>query len=360
VISILYAWRTRHPLTSADFPLLYSSAARPPALMYQRPPGPGRGNLNSPPFQVLLLPLTALSMPAASAVFRAVNIVCLIVCLWWIGRTQGWELADIAVLLLWAPMASVISLNQLTWMLWPLLVWTWWCWRQDRWEAGAAGLGLALALKSFLGVFLLWLLITRRWRAAVVTLVFAALPFGVSLLVYGIDVHREWLSALGNVTWWWAVMNASFQGLVSRTLVDQTRTGSFDSWAALVGPLSTAGALVIVALTLWRTRRQTVDESWPTLMIGAVLASPLGWLYYIWWILPGTKPSRLLFQSPLLWIPMYISVAELHSRWMMFTIGSLYFWGLLLLWLTRLRSADDVERLVVCADNRQEPGMAAV
>lgn len=57
---------------------------------------------------------------------------------------------------------------------------------------------------------------------------------------------------------------------------------------------------------------------------------------------------------------MYTSVGDWRSRWMLFTIGSMYFSGLLLLWLTRLRSADDVERLVVCADNRQEPGMAAV
>ena len=73
-------------------------------------------------------------------------------------------------------------------------------------------------------------------------------------------------------------------------------------------------------------------------MVSALLASPLGWLYYIWWILPGTRPSRLLLESPLLWMPMAVTIMLKPSGWVALTLGSVYFWGLFILWIRRMRS----------------------
>jgi alpha-1,2-mannosyltransferase len=217
-------------------------------------------------------------------------------------------------------------------------LWTWWCWRRDRWLAGSVAYGLALGLKPFLGVFLLWLLITRRWRAAAVSAGVAALSFAIGMAAYGIDVSRAWIQALTDVTWTDAVMNASLQGILVRALTDSpsSPTTPLVTLPALAAPLVLGGSVVIVVITLLRTRRQHIDQSWMPLMASALLASPLGWLYYIWWVLPGPRPSRLLLESPLLWIPMIVTAASEPGGWWAVTLGSVYFWGLFTLWLTRI------------------------
>ena len=47
VVSVLYAWQIRQPLTSSDFTILYTSARNPPERMYQPPPG-ARVNMSPP------------------------------------------------------------------------------------------------------------------------------------------------------------------------------------------------------------------------------------------------------------------------------------------------------------------------
>jgi alpha-1,2-mannosyltransferase len=65
-------------------------------------------------------------------------------------------------------------------------------------------------------VFLIWLLVTKRWRAAIAASAAAAAAYAVGIVVYGVDVFRAWLQALATVMWWWAPMNASLEGFLAR------------------------------------------------------------------------------------------------------------------------------------------------
>jgi Glycosyltransferase family 87 len=339
ILATASAWRYRHPDTTSDFTLFYVSAQHTTARMFEQPPGPPRGNMNPPLFQLMIRPLTAFPLPTAAEIFRLLNVVALVGCIWWLARTSEdrWTLADYGALLAWAPMASVVSLNQLTWILWPPLLWAWWCWRQNRWAAGAIGYGLAVGLKPFLGVFLLWLIVTRRWQAVFVSCLSGAAFFAIGLVVYGVDVNLAWADALGDVTWAYAGMNASLQGLLTRALSKPVVISDPLVFAPeLVSPLATAGGAVIVLVTILRTRRLSIDQAWQPLMVSALLASPLGWLYYIWWILPGARPLQLLREAPLLWVPLVFPLRLFPSTWLGLTLGSIYFWGLLSLWLNRI------------------------
>jgi hypothetical protein len=339
VLATASAWRYRHPDTTSDFTLFYASAQHTSERMFEQPPGPPRGNMNPPLFQLMIRPLTYFPVPAAATIFRLLNVFALVGCVWWLARSseERWTAADYGALLAWAPMASVVALNQLTWILWPPLLWAWWCWRHGRWAAGAIGYGFALSLKPFLGVILLWLVVTRQWRAVIVSGIASAVSFAIGLAVYGIAVNRAWIDALGDVTWAYAGMNAALQGVLVRALSKPIEISDPLVFApSLVGPLAAAGGAAIVALTLVRTRRQHIDQAWQPLMISALLASPLGWIYYIWWALPGTRPVRLLRDAPLLWVPMVFPMALWPSSWLGLTLGSVYFWGLFSLWLNRI------------------------
>jgi hypothetical protein len=335
VVMCIYGWQTRQPHTSADFTIFYNASARPVAEMYARPPGPPRGNMNPPHFQLALEPLTYFTLPVAAAIFRVLSLVSLCACLWWLAResAEPWGAADVGALLAWSPMQSVINLNQLTWVLWPLLIVTWTCWRRGRWTAGAVAFGIALSFKSFLGLFLIWLALKGQWRALVVSLGVAAAALAIGIAAYGAGVFRAWLDALASVQWSYAVMNASWRGILARSFTVSGSAGApiADS-PAIVTPLFVVGAAAIVVVTFARTRRRTIDESWPALMAASLLVSPLGWVYYIWWMLPGIKPSRLLVAAPLLWVPMVGVLWGQPSPWATISIGSVFFWGLLLAW----------------------------
>jgi len=335
VVMAIYAWQIRQPPSTSDFTIFYVSAKRPPSEMYVRPVGPPRGNMNAPQFQLLIRPLTWWPLATASEVWRGLNLVALCGCVWGLTRKgpEKWTAADYGAALAWAPFHHELTLNQVTWILWPLLVWTWWCWRQDRWAAGAVAFGVALSLKAFLGVFLLWLVVRRQWRAVGVSLAAAAAAFGAGLAVYGLDVFRNWTAAMAGAEWPGAFSNASIRGLIDRSL-----TKNFTGAPPLVDvprfamALYFVSAAAIVTFTLLRTRDRDVDVSWPALMASALLASPLGWVYYLWWVLPGTRPSRMLLISPLLWVPFaYITIGQ-PAGWATATIGSVYSWGLLLAW----------------------------
>ena len=307
--------------------------------MYEAPAGV-RGNMNPPQFQLLVYPLTALGLDAANMVFRGLNVVSLCVCLWWLSRqarapADRWTVADLGALLSWAPMASMISLNELTWIVWPLLLVTWSCWRRERWTPGAVAFGVALGLKPFLGVLLLWLLVKGRWRPAAIAVGTALASFGIAWLAYGSRVFPAWVRALNSVGWWWAPMNASVQGWLARTVSPMGAvSGIGPPWLA---PVATALAVLLLVVALIRTRHASFERSWRLLMLTALLASPLGWIYYLWWAIAGIRPVRVLFRAPILWLPFAYVSTQPSNRFVAATLASVYFWGVLLWWAQEYR-----------------------
>lgn len=332
IASVLYVVKTRQPPTTSDFTIFYESAAHPVADMYKGL----RINLNPPHFSLLIEPLTWARMSVAAEIWRALNVVSLCGCLWWLATRseEKWSVADVGAVMAWAPFHHAFTLNQVTWIMWPLLMAAWWHWRQDRWAVGAIWFGLALSFKSFLGVFLIWLALRRQWRAIVVALATAAAALAVGIVAYGPDAFRAWVRAVSGVNWTSAWTNASMRALLLRALTDNTSGAApFANIPGLVAPLFVVLAAAVVFGTCVVCRSRNVDDSWPALVTSALLASPLGWLYYAWWMLPGVKPSRLLVRAPLLWIPMTFLTRGQPSPWATVTYASVFNWGLLMAWV---------------------------
>jgi hypothetical protein len=335
IASVLYVIKTRQPPTTSDFTIFYQSAAGSAENMYKG----FRVNLNPPHFSLLIEPLTWVRMSIAAEIWRALNVLSLCGCLWWLATRsdEKWSAADVGAVLAWAPFHHAFSLNQVTWIMWPLLIGAWWQWRRDRWIAGAIWFGVALSFKSFLGVFLLWLVCRRQWRAIAAAVATAGAALGIGIVAYGFEVFRAWVRAVSGVSWTSAWTNASLRALLLRSFTENTSGAApFANIPGIVSPLFVALALTIVLGTCWICRNRSVDDSWPALAASALLASPLGWLYYAWWMLPGVKPSRLLVRSPLLWIPMTFLTRGQPSPWATITYASVFNWGLLFAWVSFL------------------------
>ncbi|MGS2614625.1 glycosyltransferase family 87 protein [Micromonospora sp. LZ34] len=246
-----------------------------------------------PPFAALvMLPMAYLPWLAAITVSVTASVLTSAVLIWWlvdpIARRAGWtRWFALAVALCLAaayePMRETVNFGQVNTLLLFLVA-------VDllrllpagsRWAG--VGIGLATAIKLTPGIFIVYLLVTGRWRAAVTSMAAAA---GASLLAAALfpDASREfWTEALWNtarVGELAFVSNQSLNGVVARLDPEHPSTLT---WLVLV--------LGTLALWAWRSRAAVAagDEATGLALTGAAmcLVSPVTWVHHLVWLLPG-------------------------------------------------------------------------
>jgi alpha-1,2-mannosyltransferase len=154
--------------------------------------------------------------------------------------------------------------------------------RYNRSVAGV-GIGLATAIKLTPGIFIVYLVITRRFRAAMVA---SGTTMAATVLAAAVapDASREfWTDAL------WNTSRVGDESFVS----NQSLNGAIHRWNPQE-PASLAWlALVLITLGVWAWRsRQAArvgDEATGFALTGivGVLISPITWLHHLVWVLPG-------------------------------------------------------------------------
>jgi len=315
-------------------------------------------NMNPPHFHLLILPLARLEPLPAFALWAGISLAALglSLALIWRELTLRWTLSGIiwAVLagVVWSATAATVVTGQLTFLLTLGVTLAWRAARRERWINAAIWLGVLASVKPFLGVFWLYFLVTRRFRPAAAMAGAAAVCFAVGLAVFGWEPHVDWLHALGGVTWSWAPMNASFPGLVARTL--DASPLFVPTWQAesLVPLLSWLGAIALGLVTyreIIRTDRVgRTDRSFLLLLLMAQLVAPLGWVYYMWiavgpllaWWPTRSRGLAVTLLSigalPGFLSPVVLTVAW-TAPWATPTIGSVYFWMVLCVWSAVIR-----------------------
>ncbi|BCJ58225.1 hypothetical protein Jiend_16470 [Micromonospora endophytica] len=154
--------------------------------------------------------------------------------------------------------------------------------KNSRWAG--VGVGLAAALKLFPGIFVVYLLATRRWRAAAVATATAAAATLLAAAIAPGDSWRFWTHEL------WATDrvgrtdytgNQSLFGLLSRLTVPDEPNRLV--WLALVAAVAGYG--------LWRAARasRAGDPLTGLTLTGlvAALISPITWTHHIYWFIPA-------------------------------------------------------------------------
>ncbi|GIJ20204.1 glycosyltransferase family 87 protein [Micromonospora lutea] len=246
-----------------------------------------------PPFAALvMLPMAYLSWHAAIVVSVAAGVATSAVLIWWlldpVSRRAGWTrwfafAVALCLVAAYEPMRETINFGQVNTLLLFLVA-------VDllrllpggsRWAG--IGIGLATAIKLTPGIFIVYLLVTRRWRAAVTA---SGVATAATLLAAALfpDASREfWTSALwntGRVGELAFVSNQSLRGVVARL---DPQSPSTVAWLLLVA--------VTLVLWVWRSRvaASAGDEATGLALTGAVmcLVSPVTWVHHLVWLLPG-------------------------------------------------------------------------
>lgn len=246
-----------------------------------------------PPFAALvMLPMAYLPWHGAITVSVLASVVVSAVLIWWlldpISRRAGWtRWFALAVALCLAaayePMRETVNFGQVNMLLLFLVAvdLLWLLPAGNRWAG--VGVGLATAIKLTPGIFIVYLLVTGRWRAAVTATGAAA---GATLLAAALfpDASREfWTAALwntGRVGELAFVSNQSLQGMVARLDPEDPSTLG---WLVLV--------LATLAVWAWRSRAAVAvgDEATGLALTGATmcLVSPVTWVHHLVWLIPA-------------------------------------------------------------------------
>ena len=320
------AWRSGAPM--------YTAVAQGDRVVY---------NLNPPHFHFLILPLLALSTPQAFAVWTLAGIACLAAVLWrilpeWFARLREplWPVALFGWLFVTPVTAAVLVTGAPVWVLLPLL----WAARSAHRKRSLlrAGilLGVLASIKPFLLLLLPWLALRREWRvvAACTGVLLAAI--GIGLVAFGFHAYVDWWHGVrASEGWAWGQLNASLAALTSRSF------STTPYWT----PLSTALPawtiwMILVVAVLVVTAQQigtiSLDRGWPLLIATALLVNPLGWIYYIWWLIPlliGRPIGAVTLAGfALLTVAPWAIFAGQPSVLLTVTLAASYVWGLLLVW----------------------------
>jgi alpha-1,2-mannosyltransferase len=283
-----------------------------------------------PPFAALLmLPLAWLPFSAAQVVYLALTVPALVITTYWlltpVAREHGWSLWFVLPLALalvsWLePIRETVTYGQINLLLVllvlaDLLVGVP---RNSRWTG--AGIGLATAIKMTPAIFIGYLLVTRRWRAAATA---TATALGATLLAAAVSPRESWRF------WTGALWDTGRVGHLDRT-ANQSIMGTL---ARLGAPNRILWAVLVLAVAgygLWRARRAALagDEVTGLTLAGIVgsLASPVTWTHHVYWFVPALVVLVAAAARTRRWLP--AAAAALLYLTVAFSVVSWFEWGL--------------------------------
>lgn len=251
-------------------------------------------NLNPPVFMALMQPLSQLPYAQAWWIWAAFSSICAVIGVWLMTNQPGRTLLDRLFLTLlgstalfsFYPTLANFSLGQMGTALLPLLTLTWIELHRHRFGPAGTWLGLAIALKPFLGFMLLGLLALQQWKAIVIALLTILMLSAFGAMLYGISAYQDYALVANNVHWTATNWNGSWFGFIDRAFISQADL-DWPTMRPLSKTLGTICAMATLATLLWRLRHMPrqgssdgIDALFALGLPVTLLASPLGWMYY--------------------------------------------------------------------------------
>jgi len=269
--------------------------------LYGTLPSVGAYRATYPPFTALLfVPLTLVSTTVLIWATVALNIallvlVCLLSCRL-VGvapRRQATVALVLAAIAVWSePVWTTFRYGQINLLVLALVLWDFT--RPAGSRTRGVALGLAVGIKVTPGVFIVYLLLTRRFRMAIVASLTFAGTIVASAAVLPNAAWSYWTSLLYDPDRVGRPENAANQtvrGVIVR--ISHTREIS-GLWTLLSLAVLVAGLAVAVAAY----RRRGDDWGLPACAVASLLAAPISWTHHWVWCIPI---AILLWQQARRW-----------------------------------------------------------
>jgi alpha-1,2-mannosyltransferase len=281
------------------------------------------------PFAALLFaPWSLLTRPAFGLLWTALSIACLEftvwLCLGWIGAPGGRRrvLLTAAVTLLslvgFEPVSLTLLLGQVNLILMFVVLLDLWLPDRIRWKG--LGIGLAAGIKLIPAFFIVYLLVTRRLRAAAVATAALVASMAVGFIAAPASSLEYWGGVFldsGRVGDPQNVRSESLQSVLVRWL--HTTQGVRPLWVVL--SLAIAGLAILLAVIAHRRGEELLGAC--VCALATLLISPITWQHHWVWLVPmllwmSARARR--DRSALVWVAVAVVAVEFYVR--------PYSWGL--------------------------------
>jgi hypothetical protein len=286
----------------------------------------GATGLGHPPTTSFwILPLGRLEVTTARQVLAWISLATLIAEVAIAALLLGWPRGP-AVLVMGlvanAPFfLYLVNLGQVSQLIAFACFLAWWALRRGRAALAGAALGAACTFKLFPGLLVLWLALTRRWRAVAAAAAVYLVAAVVMTARFGLESWRVFFAAQREVANAWVanVANQSLHGVFQRL------------WASpacelpgRVAPealaLSALVSLVLLAVTFRRTREdgsaRGLDLAFAAFAILSVLTSQWAWPHYdVLFVLPAMIAAAALREAADLRWPGAVVLLGLGLSW---------------------------------------------
>jgi alpha-1,2-mannosyltransferase len=241
----------------------------------------------------LLRPLAYVPTSVAIAGHVVISLLCVAAAVWWltrdVARRQGWSRPFLFAVALpvTAGLGAVwigFDFGQINPLLWALVVFDLAVLAPRGSRFVGVGIGLATAIKLVPGLFIVYLLLTRRYRATAVASGTAVLASLLAFIAAPRDSMHYWTTTVwggDGVGHLWFFTNQSISGVLARLY----QPDPYPTWLWL------GLSLPVLAYGLWRARLAALhgDELVGMALAGFVasLISPVTWVHHIFWWVPA-------------------------------------------------------------------------
>jgi hypothetical protein len=244
-----------------------------------------------------ILPLAPLELNTARQVLAWLSLATLVaevaIAALLLGWTRGPALLVIGLVANAPVFLYLVNLGQVSQLIAFAFFLAWWALRRGRPTLAGGALGAACTLKLFPAVLVLWLGLTRRWRALGAAVAVYLVAAVVMTARFGLQSWRVFFTAQKEVAnaWVASVANQSLHGVFQRLLASPAcELPGRVAPEALV--LSGLVSLALLALAFRLTRKQAgprgLDLAFAAFAVLAVLTSQWAWPHYdVLFVLPA-------------------------------------------------------------------------
>jgi alpha-1,2-mannosyltransferase len=193
------------------------------------------------------------------------------------------------------PLVKSFQLGQIQSWIYVLFILAMWTWMSDYKAVSGVLIGLICVLKPQLGLLAFWGLLRKQWRFASSILITAGVLLLISLWVFGLANHLDYLPVLSFMSQHGESYhpNQSFNGLLHRLFLIGSKTPEnpfvfppYNPWV-YAGTLVSSALLILTAL-FWKCR-QYQHANVTDFCIAALsftMASPIAWQHHYGILLP--------------------------------------------------------------------------
>jgi hypothetical protein len=248
-------------------------------------PGPYGLYLYAPPLAVANLPFTALSVPAATAIWFAIRALLLVSSIALMPVARWIRGVIFVVALASEPVLTDLNLGNISLIVMFLSVLGW---RYLDRAPGAVSLALAMSARPTYGLFLVWWALRRRWRPLLWALGAGAVLIAVTLPSVGISAYVDYIRLVRNLSDVTGVPNNMDLG----SSLMRIGLGGSAASVALLGGYAIAIAAMIASL------RRDREVSFMVTLGATLLLSPLLWDHYL---VTALLPAAFLLERGRRW-----------------------------------------------------------